>query len=746
MILNNTPTHEAVLSNVGEIGEFRIRNSAKAFSILSSGLYANKIRAVIRELSCNAVDSHVAAGCPQTPFDVHLPTALEPWFAVRDYGVGLSHDQVTRIYTTYFESTKTGSNDFIGALGLGSKSPFSYTDNFTVTAVQGGVRGIYSAFINGEGVPSIALMTSESSDQPNGVEIKFSVNSQNDFSKFRDEAQEVFRWFSLRPVFNIDLTIKDMEYASRDIIPGVHEIQQQYHSRSVAIMGNIMYPLDVPNAHTVLGDLSSLLACNLEIHFDIGELDFQASREGLSYVPQTIDSIKRKLESINAALTIKLAEQVNKIENLWTRAKSLHDFSNRRLWNDAVHKYVTDTKFPLYVSRQGLYGSFNTFEFTHRELRERFNLTIKSFRTEFQSSKIVAIMNRESSIRVMRTSVTPDGKTQELESTIPMFDPGWSLGAHCEYIFAVNDSKKGALERAKYHFKRNQVSKYGDTVFVLEPADRSQPMKTDEFFKAILNPPQVVLTSTLEEKPRKAINRDVTIVRLERRDNSYRRNSDDMVWRDAGSSSDFDSNTRVFYLPLNGFIMTSKYDWTNSASALGNYLKSVTIGDLNKITIHGVRKGDIETIKAQKNWINLEDHIALKLKQHKDVIVGTIVSKLLDRYEFVKYTSDKSTQLLSKIVDSDSSYVALINKVKSYKREHIYDIDSLRAIVYAYAKDINVVVAKEGGELQSECQECYKRYSLLEMLEHSIGRSTFNSDKFAEYINLIDSQTKNEQI
>ena len=133
MIINSAPTNEAILSNVGEIGEFRIRNSAKAFSILSSGLYANKIRAIIRELSCNAVDSHVAAGKSETPFDVHLPNQLEPWFSIRDYGTGLTNDQVTSIYTTYFESTKTDSNAFIGALGLGSKSPFSYTDNFTVT-------------------------------------------------------------------------------------------------------------------------------------------------------------------------------------------------------------------------------------------------------------------------------------------------------------------------------------------------------------------------------------------------------------------------------------------------------------------------------------------------------------------------------------------------------------------------------------------------------------------------------------
>ena len=63
MILNTAPQDQAVMSNVGEIGEFRIRNSAKAFNILSSGLYANKVKAVVRELSCNAVDSHAAAGC-----------------------------------------------------------------------------------------------------------------------------------------------------------------------------------------------------------------------------------------------------------------------------------------------------------------------------------------------------------------------------------------------------------------------------------------------------------------------------------------------------------------------------------------------------------------------------------------------------------------------------------------------------------------------------------------------------------
>ena len=46
---------------------YSIDATAKAFAILSDGLYSNKILAVVRELSTNAYDSHVAAGCPERP-------------------------------------------------------------------------------------------------------------------------------------------------------------------------------------------------------------------------------------------------------------------------------------------------------------------------------------------------------------------------------------------------------------------------------------------------------------------------------------------------------------------------------------------------------------------------------------------------------------------------------------------------------------------------------------------------------
>ena len=115
--------HESinVVERSGEFEEsnFSIQASAKAFFILSDGLYSNKIKAVIRELSTNAYDAHVENGNVDTPFDIHLPNRLEPFFSIRDYGIGMSHDECMHLYTSYFNSTKTHRNDSVGCFRVG---------------------------------------------------------------------------------------------------------------------------------------------------------------------------------------------------------------------------------------------------------------------------------------------------------------------------------------------------------------------------------------------------------------------------------------------------------------------------------------------------------------------------------------------------------------------------------------------------------------------------------------------------
>ena len=92
MIISENKQDVAVCGSFKTSG-FKIQASSKAFDILSSNIYTHKVRAVIREISCNAVDAHTAAGNPDR-IHVHLPTRLEPHFSVRDYGTGLSDEDV----------------------------------------------------------------------------------------------------------------------------------------------------------------------------------------------------------------------------------------------------------------------------------------------------------------------------------------------------------------------------------------------------------------------------------------------------------------------------------------------------------------------------------------------------------------------------------------------------------------------------------------------------------------------------
>ena len=728
MIINNAPAHEAVLSNVGEIGEFRIRNSAKAFNILSSGLYANKIRAIVRELSCNAVDSHTAAGKSDTPFDVHLPNQLDPTFSIRDYGTGLTHEQVQSIYTTYFESTKTESNAFIGALGLGSKSPFSYTDNFTVTAIKDGQRNVYSAFINGEGVPSIVLMHSEDTDQPNGVEIKFAVESRSDFYKFAEEARYVYTYFALRPVVSggdDHFAFRDVEYKDKNIIPGVHYTDSR---GSRAVMGNIAYPIDLPNPEQ-MGELAGLLGCGLEMHFDIGELDFQASREGLSYIPQTINAIKSKLEALNSQLAVHLALEADAITNDWEKVKFLMKQANETLWNQATVKYVQDTKFDLIDPKSsGRYMRSLPFELDVKDLARRFNIEVLAFNKSRHGATC--------------SDVKP-GKVYPTATIIAATDINqvWEFSITESSVFVTNDTRVGAMNRAKYHW-RNAESKdiklpgsgYSTTVYVLSPAVKGRVMDTIGFFAELRQPPaeQRMLASELMEKERKTgaagMGANVSIMSLQKRGYGGYHKERELVWKDAGKVNEFDSTETYYYLPLKGFVVETQDVAIHNMRQFSDTVTESGIPGLHGITIYGVRKSDIEYIKTQKNWINVQEHIRAVLAKLDQSVVQKCALKQIDTNKYFRYNND-----IAKLVSPNSAYTKFLAQFKNVDNVTVnkYSLECL-CRDYATPVDVDTVVQS----ITDEMTAIRNRYPLLS----SLRDYDINADAVAQYINLIDKE------
>jgi hypothetical protein len=285
--------------------QFKMSASPKAFSILADGIYADKITAVIRELSTNAWDSHVQAG-NKNPFDVHLPTTFNQNFFIRDYGVGLSEEEIETIYTTFFDSNKTDSNDYTGGLGLGSKTPFCYhTKSFVITSIKNGVKLIYSAYIDEMGFPSLVKMSEEPSDEATGVKVEFPVKSF-DVGEFKRKAENVYKWFGTKPNF-VGYTINLPEIKETLFLDVKNNyIQSVFHSEySGVVMGNIFYPYDFFSSTRFL------------VYCDIGSLDIETSREGLAFTEKT----KRRLEFIKKTIEDQyqdvIKKEIGSCKNMW---------------------------------------------------------------------------------------------------------------------------------------------------------------------------------------------------------------------------------------------------------------------------------------------------------------------------------------------------------------------------------------------------------------------------------------------
>ena len=727
MIINNAPTHEAVLSNVGEIGEFRIRNSAKAFNILSSGLYANKIRAIIRELSCNAVDSHTAAGKQEVPFDVHLPNQLDPTFRIRDYGTGLSHEQVLSIYTTYFESTKTESNQFIGALGLGSKSPFSYTDNFTVTAVKNGRRNVYSAFINGEGVPSIALMHDEDTTEPNGVEVQFAVTDRWDYDKFYSEAREVFTYFKLRPVVSggdREFSFRDVEYKDKNIIPGVHYLSGRGASR--AVMGNIAYPIDVPNAESNLGELRRLLGCGLEMHFEIGELDFQASREGLSYIPSTIEAIKQKLIALEAQLAVHVALEADAIDNAWEKVYFLQRKAHEDLFAGATRTYIAVNTVAMLDPNQGHYVRAVEQKFNAKQLASRYNISILAFSKTGHS--------------VTCSDVKPSRVYPNNNYNGPHEDE-WHFSVSNGTIFVVNDLKVGAMNRAKYHWRTARSKNidlpnaaHNHYVYVLSAATKGHAMDVQGFFADLNSPPveQILHASNLLDKPRKdnspVRGANVTIMSMQKRGYGGYHKEREMVWKDAGKADSFDNaNETFYYVPLKGYEIQTKDVSIPNMQNFHNLVTESGIPGLQGISIYGVRKTDIDYISRQKNWVNVQDHIRSVMAKVDAQMIRQCALKELDLNKVFRYNKD-----IAKLLPTTSAFRQFVEQF-----QHI-DSKINRHALERLCKDYGTPVEVDPvlQSVKDELTAIRNRYPLLS----SLRDYDINEVAVAQYINLIDKE------
>ena len=217
-----------------------------------SGLYSDKLLAMIREYSTNAWDAHVEAGV-SLPIEVSTPSPFAPILKVRDYGLGLDIEDIRSIYSQYGRSTKRETNGQVGMLGLGSKSALTYTNQFTVTSVKNGVRTVVLVARKEDGAGTMTILGQTPTDDASGTEVAIDIK-RDDVQPAQEKAVRFFSYWTPGSVIvngaapahfsENALKLDDETY----LVEASNSASRWDSSRNVhhVVMGNVRYPITLP--------------------------------------------------------------------------------------------------------------------------------------------------------------------------------------------------------------------------------------------------------------------------------------------------------------------------------------------------------------------------------------------------------------------------------------------------------------------------------------------------------------------
>ena len=313
------------------------------------GFYSNKELAPIREYATNARDAHIEAGIPERPIEITLPNQLNPELRIRDFGKGLTINQLEDVYFRYWKSTKRGSNAVNGCLGIGAKSAFAYAPAYTVITWCGGMKTVGTGQKNG--FADIIYHQPNTNGESDGVEIVIPVE-QKDIYKFIHEATKFFKYWDIRPIFhNVEQntfeqnTLKEA-FNIMDTPPFISgdgwavRPAGYGHGESKAIMGFVAYDIDweqvknslAPEIALKINGIFDFLRENItSLYFPLGSLSFTPNRESLQYNELTIKVLSEKLQQIYGSLLNLITSKISNAPSIWEAKIRYNKIFNKEL-------------------------------------------------------------------------------------------------------------------------------------------------------------------------------------------------------------------------------------------------------------------------------------------------------------------------------------------------------------------------------------------------------------------------------
>lgn len=320
-----------VMARQGDLGgeEIAMQIDADATAHIMSvltDLYSDTIMAVIREYSTNALDAHIAVGNTR-PIEVTTPTAMSPFFKVRDYGVGLDVEDIRNIYSKYGASTKRMSDDFNGVLGLGCKSALTYTNQFTVISVKDGVKTSVSVSRTETG-GHMQVVSIVETTEANSTEIAVPTRDL----KFETKAKAFFRFWKPGTVLLNGTDPAGLGSKAKEVAPGMFMVPEM--GDDYVVMGNVAYPVEneLYKEFRPYGSSFGVVA-----FVDMGRVSFTPSREKLMMTPKTVEELTRIRREFKAGLASTIRQDIDAAP---THAEA---YSRYRVWYDAFRHGVPDT-------------------------------------------------------------------------------------------------------------------------------------------------------------------------------------------------------------------------------------------------------------------------------------------------------------------------------------------------------------------------------------------------------------------
>jgi len=343
MKIENSPIFIETSSNF-ESHKFGIDDLSMIFEILRSKLYSNPIGSIVREISCNARDAHREVGKENIPIEITLPNRLEPSFQVRDFGPGISKERMSNVFVKYTASTKRSDNYQNGGFGLGAKTPFSYTDSFTIITCVNGVKSTYAAYIDETKIGKVDLLSEINTDECNGTRIIVPVKP-SDLNYFKDEVmRSLYFWkvkpllkgISPEPIFNtnagLDILVSGDGWelwTTNSSYSGNYLSILYDTSSAVILIDDIPYRIRASdlglNYEASHAPYRNLLDKRLRLYFGIGELTLSANRENIHFDEKTQNIIKDRLKLIVDNICIEAQNKINKCNCLSDAEITLND-------------------------------------------------------------------------------------------------------------------------------------------------------------------------------------------------------------------------------------------------------------------------------------------------------------------------------------------------------------------------------------------------------------------------------------